>query len=324
MPRDTLIAIGAGLASALASMAFAGGFPFAIVLVYLAPFPLIMAGLGLGFRASLIAALVGFVSTGVFGGPTSAAIFGIVHALPSLITVNLALKSAPAQQDGTNGGVVWYPAGYIAAAIAMLGACLLIAAAIVTASGQGLSGLLSAHLGAAMKIMAPAMPEESRRAMADALVPLFPGAVVSSWAIMAVVNGALAQGALVRAGRNLRPSPSYTGTDMPGWLSWPLVGAATIALAGMVTGQTGWEYVGRNLAMVVAVPYFLLGLAVVHTLARRVARTGPLLMAFYMVIVVSIWAALVIAAVGVAEQWFGIRNRQTQTPPGGGDDEDED
>ena len=69
------------------------------------------------------------------------------------------------------------------------------------------------------------------------------------------------------------------------------------------------EYIGRNLALVLAVPYFFLGLAIVHSAARRMAMAGLLLVTFYFVIVISGWAALVVVGIGLFEQWIGLRNR---------------
>ena len=37
MPREALIGVGAGLASAVASLSFVSGVPFALMLVYLRP-----------------------------------------------------------------------------------------------------------------------------------------------------------------------------------------------------------------------------------------------------------------------------------------------
>ena len=125
-----------------------------------------------------------------------------------------------------------------------------------------------------------------------------------------VVNTVVAQGILVRIGYNKRPSPPYVNLELPVWSSWLLVSAAFLALAG--TGE--WEYMGRNLAMLLAVPYFFLGLSVFHCLARRVVATTPMLVALYLVIIISMWAALVVAGIGIVEQWFGLRNRFTDTP----------
>lgn len=309
MPREALIGIGAGLASAVASLAFVAGVPFAIMLVYLSPLPLMAVGLALGVRVTVIGAAVGLLATGFGGGMASMLIFGAVQAFPAVLVVQLALLQRQIVPSG--GGqptVAWYPPGYITAHLGVMGGSLLIVTAMFTAD-PGLSSLISTHLGEAFEMMAPHLPEEARQRFALMLTPLFPGAVAASWVIMTVINGVMAQGLVVRMDKNIRSRPAYTAIDLPHWLSWPLVGAAVVALIG--SGE--WEYVGRNAAMVFATPYFLLGLAVVHSLAHRVTYTGPLLVVFYLVIVVSLWATLVIAGIGVVEQWIGLRDR-TQTP----------
>jgi hypothetical protein len=76
-------------------------------------------------------------------------------------------------------------------------------------------------------------------------------------------------------------------------------------------------YTGRNLALALAFPHFLLGLAVVHGLANRTPQPRALLVGFYVVLFISAWALLAVAAVGVLEHWIGIRNRLPGGPPPG-------
>ncbi len=309
MPREALVAVSAGLASAIATMAFLSGTFFALGFVYMAPLPMLMAGLAYGPRATTIAALAGVMAMGMFGGPVTAGIFTIVHALPTWVVVKLALMPRPGTQGGTSGSdgslaVHWMAPGHVISVMAVFAAGLLVVAASV-GGDAGLSGYVAEHLDLVLGQMAPDLDATNRARIASAMTPLFPGAVATSWLVMVAINSTVAQGSLVRLGFNRRPSPSYVGLELPGWMSWPLVGAAVLALAG--TGE--WEYMGRNLAMVLALPYFFLGLAVFHTLARQVAATKPLLVVFYLVIVISVWAALVVAGVGVIEQWFGLRGR---------------
>ena len=310
MPREALIGVGAGLASAVASLSFASGVPFALMLVYLAPMPLMMAGLAFGTRITVIGAGAGILTTGLAGGLSSMLIFGLVHAIPALLIVYLALLSREdiVTQRG-NSSIAWYPLGHIPAHLSLLSGALLVITAVIL-TNPGMSILISTHLGEAFEMMAPHLPEQGRQRFADMLTPLFPGAVAASWVIMTVANGVIAQSLVVRMEKNLRPRPKYSAVDLPQWLSWPLVIAAVVALAG--TGE--WEYVGRNTAMVIATPYFLLGLAVVHSLAKRVTYTGSLLVVFYLVIVASLWATLVVAGIGVVEQWFGLRGRAKTLP----------
>ena len=310
MPREALIGVGAGLTSAAASLAFIAEIPFALVLVYFSPLPLMAAGLAAGIRATIIGSIVGLLAIASAGGGFAALVFCIIQAFPSTFLVYLALiRRQSIVQRTTQPNFVWFPLGHIAAYLGLFGGSLLIILAIFS-SDPGLSSLISNHLEKAVTIMAPHLPTETRLSFTEMLTPLFPGAVATSWIIMIVINGLLAQRLVVHLDRNIRPRAKYSAIDLPNWLSWPLISAAAVTL----TGSAEWEYVGRNTAMVFATPYFLLGLAVVHNVAERVTYRGPLLIFLYIVTILSLWAALVVAGIGIVEQWIGIRNR-TQTLP---------
>ena len=302
MATDALIAVGAGLFSAVLAMAFLGGSPMALLLVYVASLPLFLSGLGLGMRAATISAAAGFMGMGMFGGGAVAGLFGLVHALPAWMTTRMVLLQRPAADE--TGASDWYPPGPAIAALTCLGGALLVLAALFV-GGDGLQAVVSQQMTAAFDVMAPIMTEAQRKQFIDLLVPLFPGMAAASWVVMAAVNAILSQGLLVRIGRNIRPSPEYLALELPQWLSWPLVAAAALALLG--SGE--WEYMARNLALVLAVPYFFLGLAVVHAAAHRVAMTGAVLTLFYLTLLFSGWAALVVAGIGITEQWLGLRER---------------
>ena len=71
MPKETLIAIGAGVLSAISATAFLIQAPAALIFVYLASLPLFMAGLALGPRAVTVAGAITPVPGGV--GPMTIA-----------------------------------------------------------------------------------------------------------------------------------------------------------------------------------------------------------------------------------------------------------
>lgn len=316
MPKETLIAIGAGVLSAISATAFLMRAPGAVFFVYLSSLPLFMSGLALGPRAVGISGAVGFMTAGLVGGGTLAGIFGITLALPAWLVVRQMLLQRPAMGPGGAQAspqaapgasqVEWFSPGEMLCWLTTLAGALLLMSALVSPwSGQSLSELVSTNLTQVMNEVARGMDPGRRDEAVAIMTPLFPGAMGASWLLMIIVNAASAQGLLVRLGHNLRPSPAYADLELPNWMSWPLVGSAALALIG--SGEL--EYTGRNLAMIMAVPYFFLGLAVVHAWARRVAYTGMVLVAFYLVLVVSGWATLVVAGIGVLEQWSGIRNR---------------
>jgi hypothetical protein len=311
MPKETLIAIGAGVLSAFAATAFLSRAPGALMLVYFADLPLFMAGFGLGPQAMVISSAVGFMATGLIGGGIAAGIFGMTQALPAWLVVRQYLLQRPlggpraADAADTGGGAVeWFPVGDILCWLTMLAAAALVAGTVASlSSGEGLSVMVSTNLENLLQAMAPQWEPGHRATMVGILTPMFPGAIGVSWMVMTVINATLAQGLLVKWGNALRPTPAYVDLQLPQWISWPMIAAALLALMG--SGEM--EYTGRNLAMIMAVPFFFLGLAVVHTWARRTAHTTMVLVAFYVILVMSGWATLFVAGIGIIELWSGLR-----------------
>ncbi|MAF96802.1 MAG: hypothetical protein CMM60_13775 [Rhodospirillaceae bacterium] len=311
MPKETLIAIGAGVLSAILATAFLSRVPGALVFVYLASLPLFVAGLALGPRAGMVSSAVGFMAVGLVGGGLSAGLFGLMQALPAWMIVRQMLLQRPAgvgpgPGSGPGAAIEWYPLGDMLCWLTMLAAAMLVLMAVAAAAGEnGLSALVALNLNQILQSIAPEMDPESLEITVGIMAPLFPGAAGVSWLLMIIVNVSLAQGLLVKLGHNLRPSPSYGNLQLPQWMSWPLVGSAALALLG--TGEM--EYTGRNLAMILAVPYFFLGLTVVHAWAHRVSFTGTALVFFYLMLVIWGWAVLMVAGIGVIEQWTGLSRR---------------
>lgn len=310
MSKETLLAIGAGILSAVFALAFLTHSPAALFIVYLASTPLFMAGLAMGPKAVGIAAVVGFMTSGLLGGAFVAGVYGLMQTLPAWLLIRQVLLQRP---TGPGGQMQWYPVGEALSWLSLLAATLLFLVAFTMVSDErGFQAIVTDNLEHLLTVMAPSLGEAERARRVGLMAPMFPGAVAGSWLLMCVANGTLAQGILVRMGRNLRPSPDYTATTLPQWMSWPLVGAATLALVG----SGDFEYLGHNLTIVTAVPFFFVGLAVVHTAVRRVAYKTLLLIVFYLVLVTWEWTLVAVAGIGVVEQWFGLRVRIPGSPGG--------
>lgn len=184
---------------------------------------------------------------------------------------------------------------YFGAAYRSWGRLLAFAALLTMGSDGGFEGAIWLYLGDLFAAMMPQLSELDRRDMTDVLAPAFPGAVLTSWLLMSAVNGGLAQWVLARSGRAIRPSPVFAELGLPPWSALLLVGAGIMALFG----PGPFEYVGRNLALVLAAPFFFVGLAVVHALTRRVPFPGMFLAAFYVfVVLLSGFAALLLTGLG--------------------------
>lgn len=335
--KHVLIAIIAGIISAMLSLAFVAGSAVSVFfLVYLVPLPILLVGLGLGHRAALIAAGAGtLISLGL--GFAGGAMFAVLHGLPSWAISFLALSKTnpaiakngidvaeelpgreadvpglPERPRSYDAGYVkaepypdkgWFPAGWIIVWIAILACIYMVAASLLT--GGGLKGAVIEYISGLFEMIAPNQDATVRLDATKVLADFFPGMVGAFWVLMLGVNTVFAQGLLVKGRKNLRPSPRMKELMLPDWPSWALVGSAALALLG--PGEIG--YMGRNIFVVLVMPYFFLGLAVVHVLAGSLRFPGMLLGLIYVITLATGWFALVIGAIGIVEQWVGLRRR---------------
>jgi hypothetical protein len=307
-------AIASGLVAALLYLSVLTGSLGALILVYLVQLPLFAAGLSLGAKAVLIAGGTATLVTAAVGGVLSGVLFFLAEALPPMLLVYQALRS---RTDGT-GAVAWYPPGRLVLWLCGIGAAILLGAALfLTGTADGfrgtvhgfLAGQLDALLGTARTATAAGQKSQAE-AMAEALTAFFPAMAVGSWLIMTTVNGILAQGALARFGLNRRPAPDMAALTLPRWTAGVL--AASLLIALVASGDIG--YLGANLAPVLALAYVFAGLAVMHAVLRRQTGRILILVPAYLALLLG-WPVLLVAACGMIDQWFGLRQRFAASLP---------
>lgn len=291
MPRSLLIAVAAGVLSAVMFVS-AVFVPVAGFLIgQVSPVPLMIAALTLGPVAALVAGVSGLVAL-LVGGPFPLAMAYVVSDLaPTAVVALLALRHRPAP----DGGVVWYPPGRLLGALAVTAVVVLAGAALLAeATGDGLQAQVRDGLHAVLRMMAPEATEAQRSAVADTWVPVLPGGVMVSWLFRAVLSGVIAQWAATRMGRALRPTPRYAETTLPDWFL-PLP-AGALVVGWLVPGDAGW--LAGNAALVVAAPYLAQGLTVIHATVRMTRHPGAWLTAFYVLFLFASGLA-VIAMIGL-------------------------
>jgi hypothetical protein len=219
--------------------------------------------------------------------------------VPVVVLVRQALL---ARRD-TEGAVVWYPPGRLTLWVAGLGIGGIGVALLLLGGPESLQATLRDVIGRALdRLSENTLPDRDR--VAATLAALIPGIAAASWMVMAVINGALAQGLLARFGLAWRPSPDLAQLGLPRWLTAALGLAATATLVGGT-----WRFLGINLIIALSVPFCLGGLAVVHAAVRRLPHPGMALIAFYMLAGMFGWPLLAAAALGLVEAWFGLRRR---------------
>lgn len=322
MNAALILAVGAGLLSAL-PLLIAASEPGGLLLLVLAPLPLFLAGFAQGLLGATIAGGTLLVVAGLAAGLFVA--FGALLFLvgPTLLLVRQALLSRPAAVGAgaaTGGGapgagpgagaggpdLEWYPPGLLTTWLVWIGlAWLAVTLGLMLGEGLGLQTTVEGHLQRALGLTLPQATAGEVTALAASMSSFALGFGIVSYLLLLALNGALAQGALVRFGRNLRPSPDIARLRLPAWIA-PALAAALVA-AFLLPGDLG--FIARNLAPILLVPFFFGGLAVAHAYARR-ARNGTLLLAlFYVLLVLFTWPAAFVVLVGLFDQWADLRRR---------------
>ncbi|MFQ5954133.1 MAG: DUF2232 domain-containing protein [Kiloniellales bacterium] len=298
MARYWPLAIGAGLMSAVMYGLLTTGSAAAFVLAYFIQLPIFLAGLGLGVVAGAVAGAVGLSALMVADGVFAAA-FYLAVILPALVMIQKALLG----RETEAGAVEWYPPGRLAIWLAGLALAALVAAMLaLTGAPGGLEGAVQAFVRANLADMLSRVPEQSG-ARVETVAKILPGIVLCSWMLMTIINGGLAQGLLSRFGHNIRPSLDIAELELPRWA--PITLAVALALAVFGNGWLG--FFGVTALAVVAVPFFLAGLAVIHAMARPHKSRQAILGLCYVILVIFAWPAIMVAALGLIEQWAQLR-----------------
>ena len=277
-----------------------------LFMFYLAVVPLYMVGLSYGFKSALRASALGIGFTGLVGGIVLSASYGLIVAAPALIVSLMGLQS----RNGPEGESHWYAPGGVLSWLTLWGLVLIAVLVMVIPAGETIQQSLEEVLVDLFSGQALELKDEAMKAAVQ-LSALGFGLAAMGWLIVSALLAGVVLRVLERAGSALRPSQAFKDLALPNWLSWPLVVATVATLLG--SGEI--EYIGRNIALLMSVPFFFLGLAVVHTLARYVSIPGVLLTAVYVVVLYSGWFAFVVVGIGLLEQWVGLRHRFVGAEP---------
>ena len=309
MTRDRLIAVGGGLVCALLYLSVMTGSTGAIFFTYLSQLPLFLVGLSLGWMPATIACIVAAGAIAVGANFAAAGLFCVLSAAPVLILVRQGLQSRPGADAAT---VEWYPPGLLLSWLTGYGLVLFgITLVAFLGSEDGVEGAARTYIEATLGTVAAGVADPRFDRIIQSFVRYFPAIVVTTWLVMVVINAALAQNVLKQLKRNRRPSPKFAELDLPGWMTTSL---AVFLLVSLVPGQIG--ITGQNAAIIIGLPFFLLGLAVIHAVSHRFGARRLFLLAIYVILILFGWPIIVVAGLGFVEQWARFRQRFAATGTG--------
>jgi uncharacterized protein YybS (DUF2232 family) len=302
-----LLSAGAGIASALLYGLAPASPPGAMMLSVLIPVPLFMAGLGLGAIAGALASAVAIAGVLILQGPMAGAIFAGGFAVPAAILVRQAMLSRT-----TDGVTVWYPAGLLTATLTVVGMGVAVAVTTIISSLE-VQQMFDERLHAFAESFASSgrgevTVEELLRKM-EWTKRLLPGMMTSFLMLILLASSALAQSALEKMNRALRPWPDFAGMELPNWMA--VVAAISVTAAMLLPVPAGTYAVAISFAVCSA--FLLQGLAVVHAFNRKIQGGTILLVIFYLLVFGPVWPSVLVVLLGAVEQFAGIRRRLIKT-----------
>jgi hypothetical protein len=315
MVQIVLIGLSAGAATALLFASVASGSPLSVLLFYLAPLPILIAGLGWSHWAALLAA--------IFASASLAAVFGAFFFIAFLLGVGLpawwlgylALLARPAT-NGSGDGLEWYPVGHLVVWAAMVGALVVIAAMLNFGTDEdtfrstlrsGLERMLRVadRLPAGAPARVPPASEPNR--LIEFLVQALPPAAGVLATVTNVVNLWLADRIVKISGRMRRPPSELSAMRFPTYA--PMLTAIAVAVS-FLPGILG--IAGGVLAASLVMAYGILGFAVLHAITRGMTSRPLVLGGVYASVLIIGWPVLAMTALGLADTAFDLRSRAAQ------------
>jgi hypothetical protein len=314
MQKEALIAVAGGLAAAVLHLSGEWSLLGALIFALAAPLPLLAVGLSLGLGSAIFASVVALGTIGAVDSIARMGLFAAGNIAPVLIVVRFGLLNRPAD----DGSIEWYPPGLVLTWLSLYCAAAFVVLAVALGSGpQGLEAGIASYVDGFRQMIAGVQDSTAADRMLAALKRVFPFLVVTWWVIVITVNTHVAQKLLVRTGHAQRPAPDLTTTALPPWLLPAVVAAAAVALVG-----SGWlGFVATNIALILCVPYFLTGLAVLHAISVRWNGRKAILIAVYLLLLLFGWPLIVVTGLGMMEYWVGLRQRFAA--PGQGNERNE-
>jgi hypothetical protein len=276
---------------ALLPMAFHG----LTFLSYFAPLPLFLVGLGAGWRPLLAAGILATVCIFFFQDPLLIAEFVLLSFLGPAFLVHRALIS----RKKPSGEIVWYPSSCLLRDATFFAGIIMIfalGAYLYLTQGANLQILVKNIV----KLLDPQGHMQGGEAFLIKIFPFLPGFFTFSWMLMMLLNASIAQVFLTRIKANLRPTPSFKIIQIP--KSFLIILGLSLLLS--VIGVGTLELLGKNAALILAFPFFLSGLGIVHFLLHKTAFAKTGLTVFYCILLLFLWPALLVIFLGILRPWI--------------------
>ena len=311
MIQIAIVGIGAGAAAALLFASVTSGSWLSIPLFYLAPLPIMIAGLGWSHWAAMTAALAGALGLGAVFETVFLLAFAAGAGFPAWWLSYLAMLARPvAITNGSGQGAEsfeWYPPGRLVVWAAVLGVLVVIIAIpnFGVDADSFRAGLRDA-LNAIMRVNngTPARAGSNTERLLEILVNAIPPAAAVLATITNLLNLWLAARVVKFSGRLARPWPQLSSMSFPPLMTPALAVAIVLSF---LDGMLG--IVGGIVAASLLLAYGVLGFAVLHAITQGMSARPFVLSITYAGVILLGWPMLALCLLGLVEMAIGLRGR---------------
>jgi Predicted membrane protein (DUF2232) len=275
----------------------------ALFLMILSVIPLFLAGLGWWLFGGIVAVVTTGVINAAFIDPLYSLTYALTCGLPVLVLTRQALLWRKESNDTS-----WYPAANLFGVWVCVSIALSYMALLVLYMGPELRAMLADQFSQIM-VQFQKQGGINTTITAEEFVWLMPQFFGLFWGVILMIGGCIAQALLSRFKLNLRPTPEFSGVELPRWVGIGWIALVTFDLAfDIATPLIG------PIVVIVGFAFLLQGLAVIHRVSRSWNYRSAILAAVYLIMILMFWPILVIALLGLVDSWVGFRGRPTTLP----------
>lgn len=286
------------LATGLFLLVFGTGLGF--LFMFLPTLPLFALGLSRPPKLALHAACYTTIMIGLALGLPSAILFLLFLGLPAWIISKQSLLWRLNDESER----VWFPLGLIFVHLT-LWACALVALMTAYYAGDegGIPLMLSKNIHAAFADLQGVYGDVINELAGPWSFLIF-STTIWMWSLALYAHAWLANRALVRQHKAIRPDYALTPFPIPNWM---LTLLAICALASLI-GSDSMRFLGKSTLISLLLPYFFLGASLLHRLSAAWPNRRFFLFFVYFSIFAQFWPALIVSGFGL---WHHIKHLST-------------
>lgn len=325
-----IIGIGSGLVAAVLFASLANNSALAVLLFYLTPLPVLLAGIGWGARTALVSCITAALVVALVLRLQTGVAFAVYIGLPGVILSYLFLLRRAVLPEGGEGAlppggqppVEWYPLGRIIAwATLMAGGLVALGLLLLGGDGEGYRQSVRAMFDEStvaqlQSVFGPQFgPAELDRFIDRFTRYILPAFASILWLLIMTGNLWLAAKSASISGQLTRPLPRFTQIDYPPALVAGFFAAFGLSLSSGLLSLSGIALLGA-----IACAFLILGVAVIHVLSAGSPYRLLLLAMLYSGLFLTPWVAPILVGVGLVEPFLQLRQRQLRrrAPPASG------